>query len=29
MRPFRTAYEAAMANPAVRAQFGLTDWEER
>ncbi len=29
MRPFRTAYEAAMANPAVRAQFGLADWEER
>lgn len=29
MGPFRTAYEAAMARPDVRAQFGLTDWEER
>ncbi|MGH3993464.1 MAG: hypothetical protein ACRDSN_13510, partial [Pseudonocardiaceae bacterium] len=29
MRPFRTAYAAAMANPAVRAQFALLDWEER
>lgn len=29
MRPFRTAYAAALANAAVRAQFGLLDWEER
>lgn len=29
MRPFRTAYAAALANPAVRAQFGLLDWEEQ
>ena len=29
MRAFRTAYDAAMVNPAVRAQFALTDWEER
>jgi uncharacterized circularly permuted ATP-grasp superfamily protein len=29
MRPFRTAYQAAMASPAIRAQFALTDWEER
>ena len=29
MRAFRTAYEAAMANPAVRAQFALVEWEER
>lgn len=29
MGAFRTAYEAAMANPAVRAQFALLDWEER
>jgi hypothetical protein len=29
MRAFRTAYDAAMANPAVRAQFALLDWEER
>jgi hypothetical protein len=28
MRPFRTAYTAAMADPAVRAQFALLDWEE-
>jgi uncharacterized circularly permuted ATP-grasp superfamily protein len=29
MRPFRTAYAAALADAAVRAQFGLLDWEER
>jgi hypothetical protein len=29
MRPFRTAYAAAMANAAVRAQFALLEWEER
>ncbi|HEY8256899.1 MAG TPA: hypothetical protein VIG08_04530 [Gemmatimonadales bacterium] len=29
MRAFRTAYEAAMANPGVRAQFALAEWEER
>ncbi len=29
MGAFRTAYQAAMANPAVRSQFGLLDWEER
>jgi uncharacterized circularly permuted ATP-grasp superfamily protein len=29
MRAFRTAYEAAMASPAVRAQFALMEWEER
>jgi uncharacterized circularly permuted ATP-grasp superfamily protein len=29
MRAFRTAYDAAMANPAVRAQFALMEWEER
>jgi hypothetical protein len=29
MRPFRTAYAAALSNPAVRAQFALLDWEER
>jgi hypothetical protein len=29
MEPFRTAYEAAMARPDLRAQFGLADWEER
>jgi uncharacterized circularly permuted ATP-grasp superfamily protein len=29
VRAFRTAHEAAMANPSVRAQFGLHDWEER
>ncbi len=26
---FRTAHEAAMTQPAVRAQFALRDWEER
>lgn len=25
---FRKAYDAALADPAVRAQFGLFDWEE-
>ena len=29
MRAVRTAYEAAMASPAVRAQFALMEWEER
>ena len=29
MRAFAAAYEAAMADPAVRAQFRLADWEER
>ncbi len=29
MGPFRTVYEAAMARPDIRAQFGLADWEER
>ena len=29
MRPFRTAYAAALADAKVRAQFGLLDWEER
>jgi hypothetical protein len=29
MGPFRAAYDAAMARPDVRAQFGLADWEER
>jgi hypothetical protein len=29
MRPFRTAYAAAIANPAIRAQFALQEWEER
>jgi hypothetical protein len=29
IRAFRTAHEAAIANPAVRAQFALNDWEER
>jgi uncharacterized circularly permuted ATP-grasp superfamily protein len=29
MRPFRTAYTAALANAAIRAQFGLLDWEEQ
>jgi uncharacterized circularly permuted ATP-grasp superfamily protein len=29
MRPFRTAYAAALSNTAVRAQFALLDWEER
>jgi hypothetical protein len=28
VRAFRTAHEAAMANPEVRAQFALHDWEE-
>lgn len=28
VRPFRTAHDAAMADPAVRAQFALRDWEE-
>jgi uncharacterized circularly permuted ATP-grasp superfamily protein len=28
-RPFRTAYAAALSNPAIRAQFALLDWEER
>ena len=29
VRAFRTAHEAAIANPSVRAQFGLHDWEEQ
>ena len=29
MRAFAAAYQAAMADPAVRAQFRLADWEER
>jgi hypothetical protein len=29
MRPFRTAYAAALANATVRAQFALLDWEEQ
>jgi hypothetical protein len=29
MRPFRTAYAAALADATVRAQFGLLDWEEQ
>jgi len=29
MRPFRTAYAAAMADPAIRSQFDLLEWEER
>jgi uncharacterized circularly permuted ATP-grasp superfamily protein len=29
VRAFRTAHEAAMVNPALRAQFALLDWEER
>jgi hypothetical protein len=29
VRAFRTAHEAAMTRPAVRAQFALRDWEER
>ena len=28
MRAFRAAHEAALADPAVRAQFRLADWEE-
>src|SRR5207245_2783098 len=28
LRAFDTAYRAAMADPALRAQFGLLDWEE-
>lgn len=28
LRAFDTAYRAALAEPAVRAQFGLADWEE-
>ena len=28
LRAFDTAYRAAMASPAFRAQFGLLDWEE-
>ena len=28
MRVFGRAYEAAIADPAFRGQFGLTDWEE-
>ena len=27
MRAFTAAYQAAMADPAVRAQFGLADWD--
>jgi hypothetical protein len=29
MRPFRTAYAAAMSNSGIRAQFALLDWEEQ
>lgn len=29
MRAFRKAYEAALADPAFRAQFALTAWEEQ
>lgn len=29
MRAFTKAYEAALADPAFRAQFGLADWEEQ
>ena len=29
MRAFRKAYGAALADPAFRAQFGLTEWEEQ
>jgi uncharacterized circularly permuted ATP-grasp superfamily protein len=29
MRAFRRAYQAAMANPEVRTQFALLDWEEQ
>lgn len=29
MRAFRKAYGAALADPAFRAQFGLTAWEEQ
>ncbi len=29
MRAFGKAYDAAMADPSVRAQFRLADWEER
>jgi hypothetical protein len=29
MGPFRTAYQAAMADSNLRSQFGLLDWEER
>lgn len=28
MRAFRTAHQAAMADPAVRAQFRMLEWEE-
>ena len=28
MRSFGKAYQAALAEPAIRAQFGLFDWEE-
>jgi hypothetical protein len=28
LRAFDTAYHVALAEPAVRAQFGLADWEE-
>ena len=29
MRAFNKAYQRAIADPAFRAQFGLTDWEEQ
>ena len=29
MRAFRKAYGVALADPAFRAQFGLTEWEEQ
>lgn len=29
LRAFDAAYRAALADPAVRRQFGLTEWEER
>lgn len=29
MRAFNKAYQRAIVDPAFRAQFGLTDWEER
>src|ERR671933_2857413 len=29
LRAFGKAHRAAIADPGVRAQFGLTDWEER
>uniref|UniRef100_UPI003A8A218F hypothetical protein n=1 Tax=Salmonella sp. SKLX107298 TaxID=3160036 RepID=UPI003A8A218F len=28
LRAFQTAYDAAMQDPPLRAQFGLVEWEE-